>query len=135
MHNLQKPIVGTLVQGWTQNPCLAAGLYRLNTNSNLTKLGVDNFVGSMSHFGTQFWRTSHIVKHAHNAINQFPNYRLTALCKGSWCFHIRFWTCHETVLNTYVISRSNFRYCCNAITVLLYTHIYTDEQLHMMSNI
>ena len=25
MHNLQKPIVGTLVQGWTQNPCLAAG--------------------------------------------------------------------------------------------------------------
>ena len=26
MHNLQKPIVGTLVQGWTQNPCLAAGL-------------------------------------------------------------------------------------------------------------
>ena len=28
MHNLQKPIVGTLVQGWTQNPCLAAGLKR-----------------------------------------------------------------------------------------------------------
>ena len=26
MHNLQKPIVGTLVQGWTQNLCLAAGL-------------------------------------------------------------------------------------------------------------
>ena len=26
MHNLQKPIVGTLVQGWTNNPCLTAGL-------------------------------------------------------------------------------------------------------------
>ena len=26
MHNLQKPIVGTLVQGWTNNPCLAARL-------------------------------------------------------------------------------------------------------------
>ena len=26
MHNLQKHIVGTLVQDWTKNPCLAAGL-------------------------------------------------------------------------------------------------------------
>ena len=26
MHNLQKPIVGTLVQGWSKNPGLAAGL-------------------------------------------------------------------------------------------------------------
>ena len=26
MEGLQKPIAGTLVQGWTKNPCLAAGL-------------------------------------------------------------------------------------------------------------
>ena len=26
MRNLQKPIVGTLVQGWTKNHCLAVGL-------------------------------------------------------------------------------------------------------------
>ena len=34
MHNLQKPIVGTLVQGWTQNPCLAAGLRGMYFNGN-----------------------------------------------------------------------------------------------------
>ena len=27
MHNMQKSIVGTLVQGWTQHPCLAARLH------------------------------------------------------------------------------------------------------------
>ena len=33
MHNLQKPIVGTLVQRYTKNPCLAAGILRNFDNS------------------------------------------------------------------------------------------------------
>ena len=36
MHNLQKPIVGTLVQGLTQNPCLAAGLIRSPKHHTVT---------------------------------------------------------------------------------------------------
>ena len=42
MHNLQKPIVGTLVQGWTKNPCLAAGLIDMKFNFKNIYIILDN---------------------------------------------------------------------------------------------
>ena len=54
MHNLQKPIVGTLMQGWTQNLCLAAGLrgmimarYSRNSWNNWSHLRIIESVGGL----------------------------------------------------------------------------------------
>ena len=38
VHNPQKPNVGTLVQGWTKNPCFAAGLRAYMTETRNDRL-------------------------------------------------------------------------------------------------